>query len=119
MRGRDVVIAVAVVIIWGVNFVAIDVGLGDLPPLFFVALRFLLTAIPAVFLVPRPGVGWRAVLALGLLMCVGQFGLLFVAMSSGMPAGLAASSSRARPCSPRSLPQCCCASGRAGSRLPA
>jgi O-acetylserine/cysteine efflux transporter len=27
--------------------------------------------------------------ALGLLMCVGQFGLLFVAMSLGMPAGLA------------------------------
>jgi O-acetylserine/cysteine efflux transporter len=89
MRGRDVVIAVAVVIIWGVNFVAIDVGLGDLPPLFFVALRFFLTAIPAVFVVPRPQVGWRAVLALGLLMCVGQFGLLFVAMSLGMPAGLA------------------------------
>lgn len=89
MRSRDVALAVLVALIWGVNFVAIDIGLDRLPPLLFVALRFLLTAFPAVLFVPRPGVGVRAVVALGLLMCVGQFGLLFVAMSLGMPAGLA------------------------------
>jgi len=55
----------------------------------FVALRFLFTAVPAIFVVPRPQVGWRTVVALGMFMCVGQFGLLFVGMSEGMPAGLA------------------------------
>ena len=88
MRPRDVVLALAVVVVWGLNFVAIDAGLGELPPLLFVAIRFLLTAVPAVFLVPRPDVGWPTVVALGLLMCVGQFGLLFVGMAQGMPAGL-------------------------------
>jgi O-acetylserine/cysteine efflux transporter len=88
VRGRDVILALAVVAVWGANFVAIDAGLDELPPLLFVAVRFLLTAVPAVFLVPRPDVGWRAVVALGLLMCVGQFGLLFVGMALGMPAGL-------------------------------
>jgi O-acetylserine/cysteine efflux transporter len=74
---------------WGANFVVIDVGLDSFPPLLFAAIRFLLIAVPAVFLVPRPDVGWRAVVAIGLLLCVGQFGLLFVAMNSGVPAGLA------------------------------
>jgi O-acetylserine/cysteine efflux transporter len=88
MRRRDIGIALIVVIIWGVNFVAIDEGLTRLPPLLFVAARFTLTAFPAVFFVPRPGVGWRTVVAVGMFMCVGQFGLLFVGMSEGMPAGL-------------------------------
>lgn len=89
MSRRDVVVAVGIVVVWGVNFVAIDEGLTRLPPLLFVALRFALTAVPAVFIVPRPQVGWRVVVALGLFMCVGQFGLLFVGMGEGMPAGLA------------------------------
>jgi O-acetylserine/cysteine efflux transporter len=89
VRRRDLLLGVAIVLIWGANFVAIDRGLTRLAPLLFVAIRFLFTAVPAVFLVPRPQVGWRNVVALGLLMCVGQFGLLFVGIAHGMPAGLA------------------------------
>jgi O-acetylserine/cysteine efflux transporter len=86
---RHVAAAVVVACAWGVNFVVIDVGLATIPPLLFVAVRFALIAVPAVFLVPRPDVGWRAVVGVGLFLCVGQFGLLFVAMDNGMPAGLA------------------------------
>lgn len=89
MRRRDLALAIGVVVVWGANFVAIDRGLTRLPPLLFVAIRFFFTAVPAVFLVPRPRAGWRNVVALGLLMCVGQFGLLFAGISDGMPAGLA------------------------------
>jgi O-acetylserine/cysteine efflux transporter len=88
MRKGDVAAALLIVVVWGVNFVAIDLGLTRLPPLLFVAVRFLLVAFPAVLLVPRPQVGWRTVVALGMLMCVGQFGFLFVGMSEGMNAGL-------------------------------
>lgn len=88
MRRSDVAVALLVVLVWGVNFVAIDLGLTRLPPLLFVAVRFLLVAFPAVLLVPRPQVGWRTIVALGVLMCVGQFGFLFVGMSEGMSAGL-------------------------------
>ncbi len=87
-RSRSL-LALAVAVCWGVNFVVIDVGLESFPPLLFAALRFALIAFPAVFFVPRPDVRVEAVLAIGLLMCVGQFGLLFVAMDHGMPAGLA------------------------------
>jgi len=84
----DIAIALLVVVVWGINFVAIEQGLTRLPPLLFVGIRFLLVAFPAVLLVPRPQAGWRTVVALGMLMCVGQFGFLFIGMSEGMSAGL-------------------------------
>jgi O-acetylserine/cysteine efflux transporter len=89
VRRPDVCAALVVVMIWGVNFVAIDFGLRELPPLFFVALRFLFTAVPAIFFVPAPKAGWRTVVTIGMLGCVGQFGFLFVAMAHGLPAGVA------------------------------
>jgi O-acetylserine/cysteine efflux transporter len=89
MPRRHAVLALVVAICWAVNFVVIDIGLELFPPLLFAALRFGLIAFPAVFFVPRPDVRWLAVVAVGLLICVGQFGLLFVAMNMGLPAGLA------------------------------
>jgi O-acetylserine/cysteine efflux transporter len=89
MPRRHVVLAVVVAACWAVNFVVIDIGLESFPPLLFVALRFGLIAFPAIFFVPRPDVRWPAVVAVGLFICVGQFGLLFVAMNTGLPAGLA------------------------------
>lgn len=88
MPRRHAVLALVVAICWAVNFVVIDIGLESFPPLLFAALRFGLIAFPAVF-VPRPDVRWLAVVAVGLFICVGQFGLLFVAMNTGLPAGLA------------------------------
>ncbi len=89
MPPRHVAAAVLVAAIWGVNFVVIEVGLRDLPPLLLAALRFVFVAFPAVFLIRRPKVPWRLVVAFGLFLGVGQFGLLFVGMDLGMPAGLA------------------------------
>ena len=77
-------------VIWGVNFVAIDLGLRDTLPLVLVALRFALVAVPLVFLVPKPDAPWRVIVGIGLFMSAGQFGLLFTAMHLGLPAGLAA-----------------------------
>jgi O-acetylserine/cysteine efflux transporter len=85
---RHNLLAASVALLWGVNFVAIDVGLETFPPLLFVALRFALTAFPLVLLVPRPAVAARWIFLVGLFLSVGQFGLLFVAIHLGMPAGL-------------------------------
>ncbi len=89
MPRRHVLLAVAVTVVWGVNFVIIDVGLMSFPPLLFAALRFTLVAFPAVFVFRRPAVPLRWVLGVGTFMSAGQFGLLFVAMHAGLPAGLA------------------------------
>ena len=90
MTPRHLALAVLVAIIWGVNFVAIDLGLRDSPPLVLVALRFAVVAVPLVFFVRRPDVPWRVLAGIGLFMSAGQFGLLFTAMHLGLPAGLAA-----------------------------
>src|SRR5207237_8064664 len=88
MPRRHAVLALVVAVGWAVNFVVIDIGLESFPPLLFAALRFGLTTLPAIFFVPRPDVRWRGVVAGGLFIGVGQFGVLFVAVNIGLPAGL-------------------------------
>ncbi|MFE9335150.1 EamA family transporter [Streptomyces sp. NPDC007063] len=88
MRPLHCALAVLVAAVWGVNFVVIEVGLRHFPPLLFSALRFLVAALPAVFLVRRPGVALRWIVAVGLALGVAKFGLLFIGMRAGMPAGL-------------------------------
>src|SRR5258705_10942418 len=89
MRTSHRLQAVLVAAIWGVNFVVIDVGLRDLPPLVLTVARFLVVAVPLVFVVPRPTARLRDVVGYGLVLGVLKFGALFPAMASGMPAGLA------------------------------
>ncbi len=88
MRPRHIALAVLVAALWGVNFVVIELGLGHFPPLLFSALRFLAAAVPAIFLLGRPSVAWKWVVGVGLVLGVGKFGLLFIGMDQGMPAGL-------------------------------
>jgi len=86
---RHTLLALLVVVIWGLNFVIIDAGLGDVPPLLFLALRFLLVSFPAVFFIKPPNIGWKNVLLIGSFLSLGQFALLYLALSLGMPPGLA------------------------------
>lgn len=86
---RDRLLAVLVATIWGVNFIAIELGVRDVPPLLFLALRFALVIFPAILFVARPAVPWQVVVKVGLFMSVGQFGLLYSAIAAGMPPGLA------------------------------
>lgn len=86
---RHFLLALAVVAVWGTNFVVIKVALGQMPPLLFATLRFTLAVFPAIFFLPRPAVPWRNLAAYGLLIGVGQFGLLFVAMNGHISPGLA------------------------------
>jgi O-acetylserine/cysteine efflux transporter len=88
VQPRHVALAVAVAIVWGVNFVVIEIGLEGVPPLLFSALRFAVAAVPAILLLGRPRVPWRYVVAVGLILGMAKFGLLFVGMDRGMPAGL-------------------------------
>jgi O-acetylserine/cysteine efflux transporter len=89
LKPAHALLAVAVTAIWGFNFVVIKVGVAHVPPLLLTALRFLFAAIPAVFFIKRPGVGWRWVVGYGTFIGVLQFGLLFVSIRLGMTAALA------------------------------
>jgi O-acetylserine/cysteine efflux transporter len=84
-----VLLALAVVAVWGTNFVVIKLALGHLPPLLFAALRFTLALFPALFFLPRPTVGWRNLALYGVLIGVGQFGLLYLAINGHISPGIA------------------------------
>jgi O-acetylserine/cysteine efflux transporter len=84
----DLALTLAVVTVWGFSFVPIKVGLVEVPPFALAALRFALAALPAVLLVRPPEMPWQGVAAYGLAIGVFQFGLLFLGIRLGMPAGL-------------------------------
>jgi len=90
VRPRHIALGLAVALVWGVNFVAIDLGLSDTDALPLVAMRFILTAFPLVLFVKRPDAPWWVIIGVGLFMSAGQFGLLFTAMQLGLSAGLSA-----------------------------
>ncbi|HEX2010966.1 MAG TPA: EamA family transporter, partial [Roseateles sp.] len=89
MPSRHLLLALAIVAIWGSNFVVIKLALGALPPLLFAALRFAFAVLPAIFFLPRPAVAWSNLAAYGLLIGVGQFGVLYLAMRAQISPGLA------------------------------
>lgn len=82
-------LALLVVAVWGTNFVVIKWGLSDLPPFLFASLRFGLSTFPLVLVLRRPRVPWRTLAAFGVLLGVGQFGLMFYAMQRDITPGLA------------------------------
>jgi O-acetylserine/cysteine efflux transporter len=81
-------LALAVVAVWGTNFVIMKFALGHLPPLTLAALRFTFALLPWVFFLKRPA-GWRNLAAYGLLIGVGQFGTIYIAMNGWISPGLA------------------------------
>ncbi|WP_224704050.1 EamA family transporter [Devosia aquimaris] len=89
MSLRDIGLALGVILIWGLNFVAIKWGVDEVSPYMLTALRYLGCALPAVFFVRRPKVSWTLLIAYGTTVGVLQFSFLFSAMKLGMPAGLA------------------------------
>ncbi|MFZ5720943.1 MAG: EamA family transporter [Pseudomonadota bacterium] len=82
-------LALAVVAVWGTNFVVIKWGLADFPPLTFAALRFAFAVLPAALFLKRPAVSWWNLAAYGVLIGVGQFGVLYIAMTEWISPGLA------------------------------
>lgn len=85
----DLLRALAVVVIWGLNFVVMKVGLQGLSPMLLGALRFTLASLPFLLFVRRPALPWRILAAYGLAQGLGQFGFLFWGLQLGMTAGMA------------------------------
>jgi O-acetylserine/cysteine efflux transporter len=86
---RDVLSALLIVVVWGVNFIAIKVGVAEVSPMLLGAMRFAMVLFPAALFVRPPKVPLRLYLAAGLTLSVGQFAFLFSAIRAGMPVGLA------------------------------
>lgn len=82
-------LALLIVFIWGTNFVVIKEVLASLPPLLFATLRFALAFLPAALFLRRPRVPLWHLVSYGILIGVGQFGMIYIAMGGGyISAGL-------------------------------
>lgn len=88
MKLRHMVLAALTAVIWGLAFVATKFGLESFSAPQLTALRFLIASLPAL-IVPRPRIGWGALVMIGLTLFAGQFLLLFFAFEAGLPPGLA------------------------------
>ncbi|MCL1960749.1 MAG: EamA family transporter [Desulfovibrionaceae bacterium] len=89
LSAPHLLLALAVVFVWGTNFVVIKLALAHLPPLLLATLRFALAALPLVFVLPRPRASWANLALYGMAIGVGQFGLMFFAMTRHISPGLA------------------------------
>ena len=85
----DFASALAVIVIWGLNFVVMKFGLQGLSPMLMGALRFAVASLPFLPFVKRPHLPRRLIVVYGLAQGLGQFGLLFLAIHMGMTAGVA------------------------------
>ncbi len=89
MKWQDRLVALAIVAVWGFNFVVIKWGVSGIPPFLLGGLRFTAVVALAMFFVRRPAIPWRWLALYGLSVGFLQFACLFTAIRVGMPPGLA------------------------------
>jgi O-acetylserine/cysteine efflux transporter len=89
LPASHLLLALAIVAVWGTNFVVIKISLDSFPPFLFAALRYIFVLLPVVFFLPRPKVSWRNLLVYGLATGVGQFGVMYFAIDGHISPGLA------------------------------
>ena len=89
MNPRHIALGVLVAVIWGVGFVANKTALESFSPSQLLALRFLISSIPVLFL-PPPAVPWSVLIPIGLTLFAAQFLFQFLGLTHGMPVGLSA-----------------------------
>lgn len=86
---RHLILSLLVVLVWGLNFIAIYFGLKGFPPFLLCALRFGLSALPWVFFLPKPKAPLKYIIGYGIFTFALQFGFLFSGIHLGLSPGLA------------------------------
>lgn len=90
MTPKHYLIILAVITIWGINFLFMRFALDDIPPMVLGVFCFVGVLLPAIFFVKRPDVAWRWLILYGLTISFGQFSLVFLALTFGFATGLSA-----------------------------
>lgn len=90
MTNRDIISALIVVLVWGLNFIAMKVALVDVPPFLFLVLRILFTVLPLILFLPRPNISLNWMLKISFFQWILNFAFLFTGMYMGLSAGVSA-----------------------------
>lgn len=89
MRPIHIVLSVVVALLWGLNYVAVPIGLHNFPPIFLSFLRLFLASATLIFFVKRPNIPLKMVFFYGLTMFAMQFAFLFSSIHAGLSPDLA------------------------------
>lgn len=89
MRKIDLILGITVMIVWGLNFSVIKLGVNEIDPLLLTALRFSLATVPAIFFVKKPEVSWKYLITYGWLFGIGVWGMATWSIEAGLSAGMA------------------------------
>ncbi len=89
MKTKDIGLAILIMAIWGFNFSVIKLGADQINPVMLTALRFTFAVFPAIFFIKRPTVKWRYLIGYGVCFGVGVWGMMTIAVSIGLSAGMA------------------------------
>ncbi len=79
LSGLDLVIGLAVMAVWGLNFAIAKLGTAVIPPLWILVIRFTIVGLMLLPFVPAPRNPdqWRAMLGLSVTLGLLHFGLMF------------------------------------------
>lgn len=89
MNIRDLCIVIAVMVVWGLNFSVIKLGVNEADPVMVTALRFTFAVLPTIFFVKRPQVNWAYLFSYGLIFAIGVWGMATWSIDAGLSAGMA------------------------------
>lgn len=89
MLKKHLALAMLVTLVWGLNFPITKLGLRALDPFVLTGIRFTLAALPLVFFIKRPAVGFGYVLAYGLIFGLGMWGVINYGIQVGVSPGIA------------------------------
>ena len=89
MKPLHILLALMVMVIWGLNFVVAKLGLTELPPMLLTGLRFVLVALILLPFVPRPRAKLGHLVALSVTLGSLHFSLMFTGLKD-VDAGVAA-----------------------------
>lgn len=89
MKKNDLILGMMVMIVWGLNFSVIKLGVNEIDPLLLTALRFSLATLPAIFFVKKPDVSWAYLITYGWLFAIGVWGMATWSITAGLSAGMA------------------------------
>ncbi len=89
MPFAHLLLALLVVVVWGLNFLFIKISLEEISPLFLCAIRFILASFPAIFFIKKPAAPFKIIALYGCVMFALQFSMLFMGMQAGMTPGMA------------------------------
>ena len=80
MKPWHIALATAMAMLWGFGFVTSKYAAGHMPPLFFLALRFIAVSLLLVWFVRLPRGQLMAVMLFACSMGAGHFGLFYIAL---------------------------------------